>query len=226
MEPANRLTITTADEGTHVVMSGETHIDFTANPKGHSAPAPGNLGFNQIEMNRVGKHEVDVKEKKNGALFATVKEKLSDDGDELTSTTLSTGHPPQITVWTRTAGKKERKDPFAGEWTEDLSRTRMRQGSLLKIEPAPGGAVHFQGDYSYTARFDGKPYDLKDSRNDTVTLQLTDPHTVDAISKRDNQVTQKDHWQVSTDGQEMTLTSTATLESGQHLTEKLTFKKQ
>jgi hypothetical protein len=31
---------------------------------------------------------------------------------------------------------------------------------------------------------------------------------------------------VSADGQQMTLTSTATLETGQHLSEKLEFKKQ
>ena len=35
--------------------------------------------------------------------------------------------------------------------------------------------VRFSGGYSYTARFDGKPYDVKNSRNDTVTLQLVDP---------------------------------------------------
>jgi len=86
--------------------------------------------------------------------------------------------------------------------------------------------VRFLGDYSYTARFDSKPYDLKNSRNDTVSLQLVDPHTVDSISRRDNQVTQKDRWQVSADGKQMTLSSTATLETGQHVTEKLVFKKQ
>jgi hypothetical protein len=102
----------------------------------------------------------------------------------------------------------------------------MRQGSLVKIEAADSGGVRFLGDYSYTARFDGKQYDLKNSRNDTVSLQLADPHTVDSISRRDNQVTQKDRWQVSTDGKQMTLSSTATLETGQHVTEKLLFKKQ
>ena len=226
MEPANRLSITPVGDGTHVVMSGETHLDFTANTKGHQGAAPGNLGFNQIEMHRVDKHEVEVKEKKNGVPVATVREKLSDDGDELTSTTFSPGRPSQITVWTRTGGAKEKKDPFAGDWTQDLSRTRMRQGSKLKIDADPGGGVRFEGDYTYTARFDGKPYDLKDSRNDTIALQLVDPHTVDTISRRDNQVTQRDHWQVSADGREMTLTSTATLETGQHLSEKLVFKKQ
>jgi hypothetical protein len=86
--------------------------------------------------------------------------------------------------------------------------------------------VRFSGDYSYTAHFDGKPYDLKNSRNDTVTLALVDSHTVDAIYKRDNQVTQKDRWVVSADGKQMMLTSTGTLETGQRINEKLQFRKQ
>ena len=158
--------------------------------------------------------------------MATVREKLSNDGTELTSTTSAAGHPPQNTVWTRTGGTKDKKDPFAGDWTQDLSKTRMRQGDSLKIEGDGGGGVRFLSDYTYTARFDGKPYDLKNSRNDTISLQLVNSHTVDTISKRDNQVTQRDHWQVSPDGQQMTLSSTATLETGQRVTEKLLFKKQ
>jgi hypothetical protein len=59
----------------------------------------------------------------------------------------------------------------------------------------------FSGEFSYTARFDGKPYDLKNFRNDTVTLELVDPHTVDSIYRQDNQQTQKDRWVVSADGQ-------------------------
>ena len=62
--------------------------------------------------------------------------------------------------------------------------------------------------------------------NDTVTLQLVDPHTVDTFYRRDDQVTQKDRWVVSADGQLMTLTTTGTFETGQHITEKLVFKKQ
>ncbi len=107
-----------------------------------------------------------------------------------------------------------------------LSKTRMRQGLVLKIEPDGSGGVHFLGDYSYTARFDGKQYDLRNSRNDTVTLQLVDPHTVEEIYRRDEQVTQTDRWVVSPDGQQMTLSSTGTMETGQRLTEKLVFKKQ
>jgi len=225
LDPSNRLTITPQHEGVHIVMSGENHLDITANPNGHQSPAAGNLGFNQIELHRVNKKQAEVKEEKNGVVVATVREKLSKDGNELTSTTVSTGQPDHITVWTR-SGKPKGGDLFAGEWTQDLSKTRLRQGLVLQIEPAGADEVYFLGDFSYIARFDGKQYDLKNSRNDTVTLQVVDPHTVDAIYRRDDQVTQKDRWVVSADGKQMTLTTTGTLETGQRVTEKLLFKKQ
>ena len=158
--------------------------------------------------------------------MATVREKISSDGSELTTTTATTGHADKITVWTRTGGARVPNDLFAGEWTQDLSKTRLRQSLALKIEADGSGGIRFLSDLSYTARFDGKPYDLKNSRNDTVTLELVDPHTVEASYQRDNQVTQKDRWVVSADGQQMTLSTTGTLETGQRLTEKLLFKKQ
>jgi hypothetical protein len=226
LDPPNRLTLTPQHDSVHVVMSGENHIDFTANSNGHRSLAPGNLAFNQIELHRIDKRHAEVKEEKNGALVATVREKLSADGNELTSTTVAKNHPDQITVWTRTGGAKVARDPFAGEWTEDLGKTRLRQGLVLKIETDGSGAVHFLGDFSYSARFDGKQYDLKNSRNDTVMLELVDSHTVDSVYRRDDQVTQKDRWVLSADGQQLTLTTTGTLESGQRLTEKLVFKKQ
>jgi hypothetical protein len=206
-------------------MSGETHVDFTANRNGHEASAPGNLGFNQIELRRIDKRRAEIKEKKDGTLVATVREQVSKDGNELTATTATAGHPDRITVWTRSGGAKVAGDLFVGEWAQDLSKTRLRQGLVLKIEAGESGATRFLSDFSYTARFDGKQYDLKNSRNDTVTLELVDPHTVDAIYRRDEQVTQRDRWQVSADGQQMTLSTKGTLESGQQLTEKLSFKK-
>ena len=97
---------------------------------------------------------------------------------------------------------------------------------MLKIETDGNGAIHFLGDFSYTARFDGKQYDLKNSRNDTVVLELVDPRTVESVYRRGDQVTQKDRWVLSADGQLLTLTTTGTLETGQRLTEKLHFKKR
>jgi hypothetical protein len=207
-------------------MSGETHLDFTANWNGHESTAPGNLAFNQIELRRIDKRQAEVKEKKDGAVVATVREKLSDDGNELTATTATRGHADQINVWTRSGGTKVAKDLFAGEWTQDLSKTRLRQGLVLKIETDGSGGIRFLGDFSYNARFDGKQYDLKNSRNDTVTLELVDPRTVDASYRRDDQVARKDRSVVSPDGQQMTISTTGTFETGQRLTEKLLFKKQ
>jgi hypothetical protein len=225
LDPPNRLSITSQPGGMHVVMSGETHFDFTADLNGKKSPAPGNLGFDQIELHKISKREAEVKEEKGGALIASVREKLSQDGNELTSTTAVTGRAVQTTVWTRTGGKKAKLDPFVGEWTQDPGKTRLQQGQKLQIEADGQGGTRFIADYSYTGRLDGKPYDLKNSRNDTVTLTLVDAHTVDAAYRRDNQVTQTDKWVVSADGHEMTVTTAGTLETGQRLTEKLTFKK-
>jgi hypothetical protein len=226
LDPANTLSITDLHDGVHVVMSGDKHLDFTAGGKGHEASVPGNPAFDQVELDRIDKRHAEVKEKKDGALVATVREELSADGNRLTITTVSVGHADQITVWTRSGGAKVARDLFAGKWTEDLSKTLMRQGLPLKIEADGNDGVRFSWEFSYTARFDGKQYDLRNSRNDTVTLQLVDSHTVDAIYRRDDQITQKDRWVVSADGQEMTLTTSGTFETGQHLSEKLVFKKQ
>jgi hypothetical protein len=226
LNPANKLSITALHDGVHVVMSGDTHLDFTAKSDGHDTSVPGNPAFDQVELRRIGKRQAEVKEKKDGALVATVREKLSSDGNELTIATASAGRADQITVWTRSGGAKVAGDLLAGEWTQDLSKTRLRQGLVLKIEEDGNDGVRFSGEFSYTARFDGKQYDLKNSRNDTVTLELVDPHTVDSIYRRDDQLAEKDRWEVSADGQRMTLTTTGTFETGQRVTEKLVFKRQ
>lgn len=225
-DPPNKLSITQAHGAVHVVMSGETHIDFTAKPDGHDTPVPRNPAFDQVELHRIEKKQTEVKELKNGAVVGTIRVKPSGDSKELTITTIGAGHLDKITVWTRTGGAKAIGDPMAGEWTQDLGKTRLRQGLVVKIDGDGNGGVRFSGEDSYTARFDGKPYDVRNSRNDSVTLALADAHTVDAVYKRDDQVSQKDRWVVSADRSQMTLTSTGSLETGQHFTEKMVFKKQ
>jgi hypothetical protein len=226
LDPPDKLSISSQHGAIHVVISGESHLDFATKSDGHEAPVAGNPAFNQIEVRRIDKHEVEVKQKKDGAVVATIRDKLSRDSNELTSTTSQKGRPDKITVWTRTGGKKSATDLFSGEWTEDPSKTRLRQGMALKIEPEGDGGTRFSGDFSYSARFDGKEYDLKNSRNDTVVLQLVDAHTVDAMYRRGDQITQKDRWVVSADGTQMTLTTDGTLETGQQIKETLVFRKQ
>lgn len=226
LDPPNKLSVTSQHGTVHVVISGDTHLEFTAKPDGHDASVPSNPAFNQIELHRVDKHHVEVKQKKDGVLVATIRDKISPNGNELTSTISQSGRPDKITVWSRTTGKKSGIDLFAGDWVQDLSKTRLRQAIPLKIEADGNGGVRFTGDYSYNARFDGKEYDLRNSRNDTVTLQLVDPHTVDAVYRRDNQITEKDRWIVSPDGTQMTVTTTGTLETGQQVKETLMYRKQ
>jgi hypothetical protein len=225
-DPPNKLSISSQNGEVHVVVSGNSHVDFTAKLNGHDTSVQGNPAFNQIELRRINKHQVEVKEKKDGAVVVTIHDKLSSDGNELTSRTTQAGHSDKITVWKRSAGKKVANDLFAGEWTEDLSKSRMAQGMGLKIQAEGKDGVHFSGDFSYSARFDGREYDLKNSRNDTVALQLVDAHTVDAIYRRDNQITEKDRWVVSPDATQMTLTTAGTLETGQQIKETLVFRKQ
>ncbi len=207
-------------------MSGETHLDFTTSTDGHDTAVAGNPGFDQVELKRISKRESQVTEKKAGAVVGTIREKLSNDKNQLTITTARSGKPPQTTVWLRTGPGKVDKDPVAGEWTEDLSKTRLAQGGMLKIEPDGSGGVRFTGEFSYSARFDGKPYDLKNSRNDSVMLEQVDTHTVASSYRRDDQVVEKDRWVVAGDGQQMTRTDSGTLETGQRITEKLVYKKQ
>jgi hypothetical protein len=226
LDPPNKLSIASQHGEVHVVISGTTHADFTAKLNGHDTPVQNNPAFDQIELRRIDKRQVELREKKDGAVVATIHEKLSRDGNELTSKTSQAGRAEKITVWKRTGGKKSATDLFAGEWTEDPSKSRMGQGLALKIEAEGKDGVRLSGDYSYNARFDGKEYDVKNSPNDTVTLLLVDPRTVDAIYRRDNQITQKDRWVVSAEGTEMTVTTSATLETGQQLKETLVFRKQ
>jgi len=226
LDPPNKLSIVSLHDGVHVVTSGDTHLDFTAKWDGHGASVQGNPAFNQIELRRAGKTQAEVKEKKDGAVVAIVRYKLSADGKELTGTTSAKSHADRIAVWTRTGGTKAADNPFAGEWTQDPSKTRLRQGMALKIEADGKDGVRFAGDYSYSARFDGKEYDLRNSVNDTVTLELVDAHTVDAIYKRDDKISQKDRWVVSADGQQMTVTTTGVMETGQQIKENMVFRKQ
>jgi hypothetical protein len=226
LDPPDRLVIVSTAATVHVSMTGETHLDFTAKTDGKETPAPSNPLFDEVQLRRINKKQVQVIEKKNGTDVATIHNVLSKDGKELTLTTSRPGRADQISIWLRTDAAKGALDPFAGEWAQDVSKTRMRQGLPLKIDAIGADGVRFVYDYSYTARFDGKRYDLHNSPNDTVQLMQVDAHSLDAIYRRDEQITQKDHWIVAPDGKTMTLTSTGTLQTGQKFTEKLTFERE
>jgi hypothetical protein len=226
LDPPRVLFITPQGKGVHVVILGSTHLDFTAAWDGHDNHVQNIPAFNQIVMRRIDKNESEIKEKKNGALVATLHDKVSSDRKELTITTVQQGHEDQVTVWDRSGGLQNAANPFIGEWTQDFSKTRLRQGLVLKIEPDGRDGVHFVGEFSYTANFDGRDYPLKDSRDDTVALALIDAHTVDSTYRRGDEIADRDRWIISADGQQMTLTTTGGLGTGERIKEILVFRKQ
>ena len=67
-------------------------------------------------------------------MIAMVRYQLSADDNEMAGTTSRAGHADQVTVWTRTGGTKVADNLFAGEWSQDMSKTRLRQGLVLRIE--------------------------------------------------------------------------------------------
>ena len=52
----------------------------------------------QVELHRIDKKQAEVREKKNGVVVATVREKISADGNELTITTAMKGKADQLAV--------------------------------------------------------------------------------------------------------------------------------
>ena len=63
LDPPNKISITPIKRSVHVVISGESHADFTAKLDGHEASVQGNPGFNQIEVRKIDKRQVEIKEK-------------------------------------------------------------------------------------------------------------------------------------------------------------------
>jgi hypothetical protein len=112
LNPPRKLSIAPQGKGVHVVMVGSPRLDFTAGWDGHDNHVQNIPAFNQIVIRRIDKNQAEIKEKKNGALVATLRDKISSDRKELTSTTVQPGHEDQITVWERSEGMHDVANPF------------------------------------------------------------------------------------------------------------------
>ena len=109
-------------------MSGETHLDFTAKSDGHDRrPSPGTPASTRSSCSEINKKQVEVKEKKDGALWRRSQQALEAMAKSSPSPHERRPPGPDHGVGAHRR-RKGRQDPFAGEWTQDLSKTRMRQG--------------------------------------------------------------------------------------------------
>jgi hypothetical protein len=60
-------------------MVGSPRLDFAAGWDGHDNHGQNIPAFNQIIIRRIDKNQAEIKEKKNGALVATLRDQISRD---------------------------------------------------------------------------------------------------------------------------------------------------
>jgi hypothetical protein len=119
------------------------------------------------------------------------------------------------------AAPSQTKDPILGTWELDtdnstfspgqppLSRTmkfEMQDGALFHQTLTPnlfGGANIIQ----YTAKFDGKDYDIIGTGLDTVSLKRVDTNTIERTGKESGKVAETCIMKVSADGKTLTVTT-------------------
>ena len=70
IDPPGKISIAPVGNRIHVVTSGETQVDFTADGSGQATPVKGVPGFNQIKWRKIDKNQVEIQEMKDGLLAA------------------------------------------------------------------------------------------------------------------------------------------------------------
>ncbi len=112
-------------------------------------------------------------------------------------------------------------DPFAGMWQLDADNSTFDPGPgptdrSMKFEITANGLHHqtltptlFAGTniIEYTAKFDGKDYEILGSGLDTVSLKRLDAKTIERTGKESGKVSETCTMKISADGQTLTVTT-------------------
>ncbi len=115
-------------------------------------------------------------------------------------------------------------DPFAGTWQLDADNSTFDPGPgptdrSMKFETTPNGLHHqtlsptlFAGTniIDYTAKFDGKDYEITGSGLDTVSLKRIDAKTIERTGKESGKVSESCTMKISADGKTLTVTTKGT----------------
>jgi hypothetical protein len=140
-----------------------------------------------------------------------------------------------------TALHAQGKDPAAGTWTLNVSKSKSSPAPVAKsgtftvaVTPqgrknttdgvsATGAKTHSE----YAAAFDGKDYPIKgDPSMDTIALTLVDQYTYDRTAKKAGKVVQTMHIVVAKDGKSLTIDAKGTDAQGRPSTSFSVYDKQ
>jgi hypothetical protein len=112
-------------------------------------------------------------------------------------------------------------DPFIGTWQLDPDNSKFDPGPgptdrTMKFEMTPNGLHHqtltptlFAGTniIDYTAKFDGKDYEITGSGLDTVSLKRIDAKTIERTGKESGKVSESCTMTISADGKTLKVTT-------------------
>ena len=119
------------------------------------------------------------------------------------------------------AAPAQKTDPIPGTWELDTDNSTFAPGQpplsrTMKFEMRDGGLFHqtltpnlFGGSniIQYTAKFDGKEYDIIGTGLDTVSLKRIDANTIERAGKESGKTAETCVMKVSADGKTLTVTT-------------------
>src|SRR5215472_2908745 len=117
------------------------------------------------------------------------------------------------------------KDPLIGTWALDLGKSSFvpdnpplkrtivftdKDGGIRCVirTTARGGLENgMVSESAYTAKYDGKDYDISESVLDTISLKKIDPNTIERTGKISGMVAETATMKISQDGKMLTITT-------------------
>ena len=121
------------------------------------------------------------------------------------------------TIWLlmiiATAGTAAAQTPFVGSWKLDQDKSQLG-GDTMKFGPAQGDAIELKaGGLTYSFRVDGKNYAMP-SGNIAIWRQTSPTGWTTEYRKPDGSLLSRDSWQLSTDGQKLSVTTSGVKADG------------
>jgi hypothetical protein len=111
------------------------------------------------------------------------------------------------------------QNPFTGTWKLNQEKSQMA-GDTMKFGPAQGEAMELtSGGMTYSFRADGNPYALP-SGNVAIWRQSSPDSWTTEYRKTDGKLLSKDNWDLSSDGKNLSITTSGVKANGDLYTDK------